>query len=448
MTDLHFPETFVAQRDEDVSGVSGEGVIAEGCRFSDGWVVTHWLDQPPMHEPKTDVWHHKGVAPFRKIHGHGGRTRILWAGEVATAQREIRADIAELFDVPAEVLGTETECAYLQRQIERAIQAVQTGQAAPVEVGDARIVDAVMPVVEQLLKQRDRWRAVVSQAFALAYRWQDAHGTSMFLVRTAGAELQETLNESGAPTCDVFQPVMKDPASNPDVVGEARPACVCGSPVVWAEHSFDPGWIHEPGSDTKCAHARPRCPECQLPHALIPGRPPWCRAIRTHLAGADHMAAAECSARHTRFTPMRQCIRAAQHCGDHIDEHGFHWSETVAVYPVVDGQPVCGRAFASTCTNPDHACTTCGDCVRQHPGEGGCFDPDQQPADQGPLTGIEVRTACPYCTGAPMFGSSALVAHIRDKHARVQAVLARGGSLDEQLAAPETRCRLPHDMEA
>ncbi|MER7974580.1 hypothetical protein ABTX35_37190, partial [Streptomyces sp. NPDC096080] len=30
----------------------------------------------------------------------------------------------------------------------------------------------------------------------------------------------------------------------------------------------------------------------------------------------------------------RPCLRAAQHDGDHTDERGFHWSDTVAVYPV------------------------------------------------------------------------------------------------------------------
>lgn len=73
--------TFRLYRERDVTGISGEGVIAEGVQFSDGWVVTHWLDQPPMWEPKTDVWHHKGTGPVTKIHGHDGATRIVWADE-------------------------------------------------------------------------------------------------------------------------------------------------------------------------------------------------------------------------------------------------------------------------------------------------------------------------------------------------------------------------------
>ncbi|MFF9118327.1 hypothetical protein ACF09Y_22455 [Streptomyces massasporeus] len=40
---------------------------------------------------------------------------------------------------------------------------------------------------------------------------------------------------------------------------------------------------------------------------------------------------------HRRFDDGRLCIRAAQHRGDHIDERGFHWSDTVAAYPLADG---------------------------------------------------------------------------------------------------------------
>jgi hypothetical protein len=48
--------------------------------------------------------------------------------------------------------------------------------------------------------------------------------------------------------------------------------------------------------------------------------------------------AAECSAQNRNYeSGPRLCVRAAQHRGDHIDEHGFHWSDTVAIYPLADG---------------------------------------------------------------------------------------------------------------
>ncbi|MFE2469765.1 hypothetical protein [Streptomyces mirabilis] len=335
--------TFRVHRDQDVSGISGTGVVAEGVQFSDGWVVTHWLDQAPMWEPKTDVWHHKGTRPITKVHGHGGVTRIVWTSEEERQRRDIVADV---FD-----------------RIERGIHSVQDYQAAPVEVGEERIADGATPVVVKVLEQRDRMKATVERARALADRWQAAHGSSMFLVRAAGTELQDVLD---------------------DTAGEGQ----------------------------------------ELP-------------------------AAECSAEHHDIGHWRtrQCIRAAQHRGVHLDDRGFQWPDSMATYPIFGGRMRCGRASAN-CANPDHACKVCGDCMYQHPGEGGCADAEQLPADQGLLSGVEVRAACPYCTGTPMFPRQRLRAHIEEQHARVLAVLASGGSLDGQLAEPETRCRLPHEMEA
>ena len=39
--------TFTLWREEDVSGVSGTGVVLEGALFSTGVVVVHWLTPPP-----------------------------------------------------------------------------------------------------------------------------------------------------------------------------------------------------------------------------------------------------------------------------------------------------------------------------------------------------------------------------------------------------------------
>lgn len=80
------PRRFVVQRNHDVTGISGEGRVAEGVVFSDGWGVTHWLDRAPMNEPKTEVWHkpwyrRRGPDPFTKISGHGGNTVLVWVDE-------------------------------------------------------------------------------------------------------------------------------------------------------------------------------------------------------------------------------------------------------------------------------------------------------------------------------------------------------------------------------
>ena len=61
-------------RDEDETGISGTGVVAEGVVFSDGRVALRWV----AHEKtrSTVLW--DDVEHVITIHGHGGRTRIDW----------------------------------------------------------------------------------------------------------------------------------------------------------------------------------------------------------------------------------------------------------------------------------------------------------------------------------------------------------------------------------
>ena len=66
---------FELHRDEDVSGVSGIGVVAEGVAFSDGGpVALRWTSEYPT----SVVFHDRGVESLEAIHGHNGRTRIVW----------------------------------------------------------------------------------------------------------------------------------------------------------------------------------------------------------------------------------------------------------------------------------------------------------------------------------------------------------------------------------
>lgn len=74
---------FIVRRHVDVTGISGTGVPVEGVVFSDGWGVSHWLDRPPMREPKTEIWHkpwyrRRGKDPFTKVSGHGGKSEVVW----------------------------------------------------------------------------------------------------------------------------------------------------------------------------------------------------------------------------------------------------------------------------------------------------------------------------------------------------------------------------------
>lgn len=69
--------TFVLQRDEDVTGVSGTGIVAEGAEFTDGTVVVRWIVGD---HHSTALW--PDIQAVEEIHGHDGRTRIVWTGYV------------------------------------------------------------------------------------------------------------------------------------------------------------------------------------------------------------------------------------------------------------------------------------------------------------------------------------------------------------------------------
>ena len=68
------PWPFVLMRDEDVSGVSGTGVVAEGVEFTGGTVALRWLSEWPT----SMVFHDRGIESVNAVHGHGGKTRIEW----------------------------------------------------------------------------------------------------------------------------------------------------------------------------------------------------------------------------------------------------------------------------------------------------------------------------------------------------------------------------------
>lgn len=63
---------FVLQRNEDVSGTSGLGVVAEGVEFSDGSCVLHWLSQYHSIEFCANLH------VVEQIHGHEGRTKVVF----------------------------------------------------------------------------------------------------------------------------------------------------------------------------------------------------------------------------------------------------------------------------------------------------------------------------------------------------------------------------------
>lgn len=66
------PRRFVLRRNEDETGISGIGVVAEGCQFARGWCVLSWLTE------FTSCAVYPSIEELEAIHGHGGRTVVDW----------------------------------------------------------------------------------------------------------------------------------------------------------------------------------------------------------------------------------------------------------------------------------------------------------------------------------------------------------------------------------
>lgn len=66
-------KTFVLFREEDVTGISGTGIVAEGVEFSNGKTVIQWV---VGEHQSTVVW--DNIEAVEAIHGHGGATKIVY----------------------------------------------------------------------------------------------------------------------------------------------------------------------------------------------------------------------------------------------------------------------------------------------------------------------------------------------------------------------------------
>jgi hypothetical protein len=77
----HTPLLFTLVRDEDKTGVSGTDTVADGVRWPDGHVALHWRTQ------YTSTAVYDSMETLRHIHGHGGKTRVVWAGTWNDAEK-------------------------------------------------------------------------------------------------------------------------------------------------------------------------------------------------------------------------------------------------------------------------------------------------------------------------------------------------------------------------
>lgn len=62
-------------RTEDISGMSGTGIVGEGVVLTSGRAVLTWLT------PLTSVALYDSIDALEKIHGHEGRTTVVFIDE-------------------------------------------------------------------------------------------------------------------------------------------------------------------------------------------------------------------------------------------------------------------------------------------------------------------------------------------------------------------------------
>lgn len=63
---------FKLERVEDLSGISGTGIVAEGVIFKNGKCVLNWLTN------LNSITIFDNIEILEKIHGHEGRTKIKY----------------------------------------------------------------------------------------------------------------------------------------------------------------------------------------------------------------------------------------------------------------------------------------------------------------------------------------------------------------------------------
>lgn len=66
---------FELHREEDESGISGTGVVAQGCEFDNGRCAVVWKS---MYGTQA---FYDNITCVRKVHGHEGRTQVVWVDQ-------------------------------------------------------------------------------------------------------------------------------------------------------------------------------------------------------------------------------------------------------------------------------------------------------------------------------------------------------------------------------
>lgn len=67
---------FHIERSEDVSGLSGTGIVAVGVMYPSGRCIMEWVT------PIKSINEYHSIADLEALHGHEGRTKVVWDGEL------------------------------------------------------------------------------------------------------------------------------------------------------------------------------------------------------------------------------------------------------------------------------------------------------------------------------------------------------------------------------
>lgn len=123
---------FHLQRDEDESGVSGIGAVAEGVEFTNGKCILTWLT-------KTTSWGlYDSIKDVETLHGHSGKTRIVFGPTTPTPLESFAA-------------GALMSLAHELRE----------GRRGPVEVADTldELTEKLFPPFAEAKKESERLAA-------------------------------------------------------------------------------------------------------------------------------------------------------------------------------------------------------------------------------------------------------------------------------------------------
>ena len=179
------PRLFILERDEDVSGVSGTGVVAEGIEFSDGVVALRWTSDWPT----SVVFHDRGIESVQAVHGHSGKTRIvylsgmvsddIYMGTFRGLQAEMRKSdslLSQLREAQERAERAEAELVIANRVVERHLP------SAVESVGR----DAALAASEQALREA---QGALERGWSWGqYQYATEHGIAALAPNTEGTE--------------------------------------------------------------------------------------------------------------------------------------------------------------------------------------------------------------------------------------------------------------------